>query len=157
MRIGQGYDAHAFVKGRKLIVGGVDIPCEKGLAGHSDADVLLHAVCDALLGAAALGDIGLQFPDSDARYEGVSSLKLLQSVCALLRERGWRVGNVDCTVVAQCPRFSPYTDAMRANIAGALGVEKGAVSVKSTTEDGLGFTGAEKGIAAHAFCLIEEG
>lgn len=156
MRIGHGYDVHALTEGRKLIIGGVDIPHEKGLLGHSDADVLLHAVSDALLGAAALGDIGKHFPDSDMRYKGISSVILLKHVAALLAENGWRAGNIDCTVIAQSPRLAPYIDTMRVNIAEAVGIEVGAVSVKATTEEHLGFTGQKLGISAHAVCLIEK-
>lgn len=156
MRIGHGYDVHALTEGRRLIIGGVDIPHEKGLLGHSDADVLLHAISDALLGAAALGDIGKHFPDTDMRYKGISSITLLENVSALLKENGWRAENVDCTVIAQSPRLAPFIDIMRANIAAAIGIEKGAVSVKATTEENLGFTGQKLGISAHAVCLIEK-
>lgn len=156
MRIGHGYDVHALAENRRLIIGGVDIPHEKGLLGHSDADVLLHAISDALLGAAALGDIGKHFPDSDERYKGISSLLLLEQVALLLKENGWRVENVDSTIIAQSPRLAPYIEAMRANIAAALGMDLGAVSVKATTEEHLGFTGQKLGIAAHAVCLIEK-
>lgn len=156
MRIGHGYDVHALAENRRLIIGGVDIPHEKGLLGHSDADVLLHAISDALLGAAALGDIGKHFPDSDERYKGISSLLLLEQVALLLKENGWRVENVDSTIIAQSPRLAPHIEAMRANIAAALGMDLGAVSVKATTEEHLGFTGQKLGIAAHAVCLIEK-
>ncbi len=156
MRIGHGYDVHALAENRRLIIGGVDIPHEKGLLGHSDADVLLHAISDALLGAAALGDIGKHFPDSDERYKGISSLLLLEQVALLLKENGWRVENVDSTIIAQSPRLAPHIEAMRANIAAALGADLGAVSVKATTEEHLGFTGQKLGIAAHAVCLIEK-
>lgn len=156
MRVGHGYDVHAMAEGRKLIIGGVDVPYEKGLAGHSDADVLVHAVCDALLGAAALGDIGRHFPDTDERYCGISSLSLLRSSAALAAQAGYRVENVDATVIAQSPRLAPYIEEMRANIAAALEVDIGAVSVKATTEERLGFTGLGLGIAAHAVCLIEK-
>lgn len=155
MRIGHGYDVHRLVEGRKLFLGGVDIPYEYGLLGHSDADVLLHAVCDALLGAAALGDIGKHFPDSDERYKGISSLLLLENTARLLAANGWRVENIDATVIAQAPKFAPHIDRMRDNIAASLGISVGAVSVKATTEEGLGFTGAGLGIAAHCVCLIE--
>lgn len=155
MRIGHGYDVHRLVEGRKLFLGGVDIPYEYGLLGHSDADVLLHAVCDALLGAAALGDIGKHFPDSDERYKGISSLLLLENTARLLAANGWRVENIDATVIAQVPKFAPHIDRMRDNIAASLGISVGAVSVKATTEEGLGFTGAGLGIAAHCVCLIE--
>lgn len=154
MRIGQGYDVHALVTGRRLIIGGVDIPYDRGLAGHSDADVLLHAVCDALLGAAALGDIGAHFPDTDPRYRGADSRVLLRAVAALLRERGWRIGNVDTTIVAQAPRMAPHVAAMRANIASDLGVAEDAVSVKAKTTERLGYIGAGEGIAAQAVALI---
>ncbi len=156
MRIGHGYDVHRFAKGRRLVLGGVQIPCEEGLLGHSDADVLLHAVIDALLGAAALGDIGRHFPDSDPAYKDISSIRLLECTCLMLREAGYRVGNVDATVIAQRPRLSPYIEQMRENIADTLHTDIGNVSVKATTEEGLGFTGRCEGIACHAVCLIEE-
>jgi 2-C-methyl-D-erythritol 2,4-cyclodiphosphate synthase len=156
LRIGHGYDVHRLVSGRKLILGGVGIPFEKGLDGHSDADVLTHAVMDALLGAAAMGDIGKLFPDSDDRYLGVSSLLLLNAVGERLRAAGWRPGNIDATIVAQRPKLAPYTDAMRENIARELGIAPDDVSVKATTEERLGFTGSGEGIAAHAVCLIEK-
>ena len=155
MRIGHGYDVHRLVDGRKLILGGVEIPYEKGLDGHSDADVLTHAVMDALLGAAALGDIGKRFPDNDDRYLGADSIELLKAVSAVLTEHGWRLGNLDATVIAQRPKLAPYIDAMCARIAAALGTDVSAVSVKATTEERLGFTGDGSGIAAHAVCLIE--
>lgn len=155
MRIGHGYDVHRLAEGRKLFLGGVDIPYEYGLLGHSDADVLLHAVCDALLGAAALGDIGKHFPDSDERYKGISSLLLLENTVRLLAVNGWRVENIDATVIAQAPKLAPHIDRMRENIAASLGISVGAVSVKATTEEGLGFTGQGLGIAAHCVCLIE--
>ena len=155
MRIGHGYDVHRLVEGRRLILGGVEIPFEKGLDGHSDADVLTHAVMDALLGAAALGDIGKHFPDNDDRYLGADSIELLKAVSAVLTEHGWRLGNLDATVIAQRPKLAPYIDAMRARIAAALGADVSAVSVKATTEEHLGFTGDGSGIAAHAVCLIE--
>ena len=155
MRIGHGYDVHRLVDGRKLILGGVEIPFEKGLDGHSDADVLTHAVMDALLGAAALGDIGKHFPDNDVRYLGADSIELLKTVSAVLTEHGWRLGNLDATVIAQRPKLAPYIDVMRARIAAALGADVSAVSVKATTEERLGFTGDGSGIAAHAVCLIE--
>ena len=155
MRVGHGYDVHRLVEGRKLILGGVEIPWEKGLLGHSDADVLLHALMDAMLGAAALGDIGQHFPDSDERYAGADSLQLLAEVSRLLTEAGYRLVNVDCTILAQRPKLMPHVPAMRANIARVLGVEPDAVSVKATTEEGLGFTGDGSGIAAHAVVLIE--
>lgn len=156
MRIGHGYDVHRLVPGRKCIIGGVDIPHEAGLDGHSDADVLVHAVMDALLGALALGDIGQHFPDTDPRYKGADSLALLRHVAALVGEAGYRLGNLDATVLAQAPRLAPHIDAMRANIAAALGCGVGRVSVKATTEEKLGFTGAKQGIAAHCVCLLEE-
>ncbi len=156
MRIGHGYDVHRLTEGRKLILGGVEIPFEKGLLGHSDADVLAHAVMDALLGAAALGDIGKLFPDSDPAYEGADSLALLQRVTEVLEEDGYRVGNVDATVLAQRPKLAPHIPLMREKLARAMGVGTGRVSVKATTEEGLGFTGAGEGIAAHAVALIEE-
>ena len=155
MRIGHGYDVHRLVEGRKLIMGGVTIPYEKGLLGHSDADVLLHAVSDALLGAAALGDIGKHFPDTDPRYEGADSLMLLREVGRLLDETGYTVGNIDATVLCQAPKLAPHIPAMRQNIANALGLALDDVSVKATTEEHLGFTGDGSGIAAHAVCLIE--
>ena len=155
MRVGHGYDVHRLVEGRKLILGGVEIPWEKGLLGHSDADVLLHALMDAMLGAAALGDIGQHFPDSDERYAGADSLQLLAEVSRLLTEAGYRLVNADCTILAQRPKLMPHVPAMRANIACVLGVEPDAVSVKATTEEGLGFTGDGSGIAAHAVVLIE--
>ena len=154
MRIGQGYDVHKLVENRKLIIGGVEIPFETGLLGHSDADVLLHAVCDALLGAAALGDIGAHFPDTSAEYKDADSLKLLKKVCGMLSETGFGVVNVDATVIAQRPRLSSYIPKMRGNIAAALGISIDRVSVKATTEEGLGFTGSGQGIAASAVCLI---
>ena len=154
-RIGQGYDVHRLAEGRKLILGGVEIPYERGLLGHSDADVLTHAVMDALLGAAALGDIGCHFPDSDPAYAGADSLRLLDEVVSRLRQRGYRVGNVDATVLAQAPKLAPYLEQMRRNLARRLQVPVDAVSVKATTEEGLGFTGTGDGIAAHAVCLVE--
>ena len=155
MRIGTGYDVHRLVAGRKLILGGVEIPYEKGLLGHSDADVLVHAVMDALLGAAALGDIGGHFPDSDPRYEGADSLALLREVCRILREAGFEPGNVDVTIVAQAPKLAPHIPAMRRNIAAAMGLDTSCVSVKATTEERLGFTGEGLGIAAQAAALID--
>ena len=155
MRIGHGYDVHRLVAGRKLILGVVEIPHETGLLGHSDADVLTHAVMDALLGAAALGDIGKLFPDSDPRFEGADSLKLAQEVAILLRQHRYEIGNIDATILAQRPKLAPYIPQMRANLAAALGVPVDAVSVKATTEEKLGFTGEERGIAAHAVCLID--
>ena len=154
MRIGQGYDVHRLVEGRRLIIGGVDIPYEKGLLGHSDADVLLHAVMDALLGAAALGDIGQHFPDSDERYKGISSIALLKEVGKILQENGYMIENIDSTVIAQRPKLLPYRPQMAENIAAALGIEKEQVSVKATTEEGLGFTGTGEGISAQAIALL---
>ena len=154
MRIGQGYDVQRLVEGRKLIIGGVDIPYEKGLLGHSDADVLLHAVMDALLGAAALGDIGQHFPDSDERYKGISSIALLKKVGKILQENGYMIENIDSTVIAQRPKLLPYRPQMAENIAAALGIEKEQVSVKATTEEGLGFTGTGEGISAQAIALL---
>ncbi len=155
IRIGHGYDVHAFAEGRKLVLGGVEIPFAMGLLGHSDADVLLHAICDALLGAAALGDIGQHFPDSDERYRGINSLILLKNTAELLTESGYRVVNLDCTVIAQAPKLMPHIQAMRKNIADTLNINISEVSVKATTEEHLGFTGAMQGIAAHSVCLIE--
>ena len=155
MRIGHGYDVHRLVEGRKLILGGVEIPFEKGLDGHSDADVLVHAVMDALLGAAALGDIGKLFPDNDDAYLGADSVELLKKVRNVLQEHGWKPGNLDATVIAQRPKLAPYIDTMRKQIADALETDVGSVSVKATTEEHLGFTGSGEGIAAHAVCLIE--
>lgn len=155
MRVGHGFDVHAFAEGRKLIVGGVDIPHPLGLAGHSDADVLLHAICDALLGAAALGDIGRHFPDSDARYKGVDSRKLLREVARLIADQGWRLANLDATIIAQAPKMAPHIPAMGEHIAADLGVEVGRVNVKATTTERLGFTGRGEGIAAEAVCLLE--
>ena len=155
MRAGLGYDVHKLVEGRDLILGGVKIPYEKGLLGHSDADVLLHAIMDALLGAAGLGDIGKHFPDTDPQYKGISSMKLLSHVAELIRERGYVVENIDATIIAQKPKMRPHIDTMRENIAKALLIDVGQVNVKATTEEGLGFTGSGEGIAAHAVCLIE--
>jgi 2-C-methyl-D-erythritol 2,4-cyclodiphosphate synthase len=154
MRIGQGFDVHRLVAGRKLVIGGVEIAHEKGLLGHSDADVLLHAICDALLGAAGLGDIGRHFPDTDARYKGIDSRELLRHAATLLRERGHRVVNVDATIIAQAPRMAPHIAKMVANIAADLGVDAAAVNVKATTTEELGFTGRGEGIAAQAICLL---
>lgn len=156
MRIGHGYDVHRLVSGRRCIIGGVDIPHEAGLDGHSDADVLTHAVMDALLGALALGDIGQHFPDTDPRYAGADSIALLRHVAALVREQGYRLGNLDATVLAQAPKLAPHIAQMRANLAEAIGCEVSRVSVKATTEEGLGFTGQKQGIAAHCVCLLEE-
>lgn len=155
MRIGQGYDVHRLVGGRKLILGGVEIEHYLGLLGHSDADVLLHAISDALLGAAALGDIGKHFPDTDERYRGADSLKLLSCVGDLLLEKGYRIINIDSTVIAQAPKLAPHIQDMRQNIADALGIAADSVSVKATTEEKLGFTGTKEGIAAQAICLID--
>lgn len=155
MRIGHGYDVHKLVENRKLVIGGVVIPYEKVLLGHSDADVLLHAICDSLLGAAALGDIGKLFPDTDDKYKGIDSLVLLSNVANLLKENGYTVLNVDSTVIAQAPKLSPFIDKMRENISAALGISVGNVSVKATTEEGLGFSGRKEGIAAHAVSLID--
>lgn len=156
MRIGHGYDVHCLVEGRKLILGGVEIPYEKGLLGHSDADVLTHALMDALLGAAALGDIGKLFPDNDDAFLGADSIELLRQVICVLTEHGYVVGNVDCTVLAQRPKLAPYILKMREILAQAMDVDLSRVSVKATTEEGLGFTGEGLGIAAHAVALIEE-
>jgi len=156
MRIGQGFDAHAFVEGRRLVLGGVTIPHARGLAGHSDADVLLHAICDALLGAAALGDIGRHFPDSDAQYKDADSRALLRAVAAKLAARGLRAANVDATVVAQAPRLAPHVAQMVANIAADLGLARDRVNVKATTTERLGFAGREEGIAALAVALVED-
>lgn len=153
-RIGHGYDVHRLVPDRKLILGGVEIPFERGLLGHSDADVLLHAIADALLGAAALGDIGCLFPDTDPQYAGADSLELLREVAVRVREAGFSVCNVDATVLMQKPKLRPFIDDMRRNIAGALDIPVSAVSVKATTEEGLGFTGTGEGVAAHCVCLI---
>lgn len=154
IRIGHGFDVHAFAENRRLIIGGIDIPHERGLLGHSDADVLLHALCDALLGAAGLGDIGKHFPDSDPQYKGIDSRKLLRHVADLLRSRGWVAGNVDATLIAQAPKMAPHIPAMRAHIAEDLGVAVEQVNVKATTTERLGFTGRGEGIAAEAVCLI---
>ncbi|MBP3210138.1 MAG: 2-C-methyl-D-erythritol 2,4-cyclodiphosphate synthase [Oscillospiraceae bacterium] len=156
MRIGHGYDVHRLTENRKLILGGVEIPYEKGLLGHSDADVLVHALMDAMLGAAAMGDIGKLFPDNDDAYLGADSLVLLKKVSALIREHGYTLSNADCTVIAQRPRLSPYIDEMRKRVAEAAGVDVGRVSVKATTEEKLGFTGEGLVIAAHAVVLLEE-
>lgn len=155
LRIGHGYDVHRLTEGRRLILGGVEVPYEKGLLGHSDADVLTHAVMDALLGAAALGDIGKLFPDSDPAYEGADSLALLREVGKRLRAEGFEIGNLDSTVIAQAPKLAPHIQRMRANIAAALDVDVARVSVKATTEERLGFTGSGQGIAAQAVALIE--
>jgi 2-C-methyl-D-erythritol 2,4-cyclodiphosphate synthase len=154
IRIGNGYDVHRLVDGRKLIIGGVDVPFEKGLLGHSDADVLLHAICDALLGAAGLGDIGRHFPDTDPRFKGISSLKLLGEVAGLLEEKGFRVNNIDSTIVAERPKLAPHIPDMIANISAAIRVDALAVNVKATTTEGLGFAGKGEGMAAYATCSI---
>ena len=155
MRIGHGYDVHRLVEGRKLILGGVEIPHEKGLDGHSDADVLVHAVMDALLGAAAMGDIGRLFPDSDDRYLGADSMELLREVQRRLTAAGYRLGNLDATILAQRPKLAPYIDTMRQKLADALQTKPSNISVKATTEEHLGFTGRQEGIAVHAVCLLE--
>ena len=155
MRIGHGYDVHRLVEGRKCIIGGVEIPYERGLLGHSDADVLLHAVMDAVLGAMAAGDIGKLFPDKDPAYKGADSLMLTRRVAEVMAERGYRLGNLDATIIAQAPKMAPHIPAMRQNMAEAFGVDKDRISVKATTEEGLGFTGNGEGIAAHAVCLLE--
>ena len=156
LRIGHGYDVHRLTEGRRLILGGVEVPYEKGLLGHSDADVLTHAVMDALIGAAALGDIGKLFPDTDAAYAGISSILLLERVAERLREAGYAVVNLDATVLAQAPKLAPYRERMRENLARALSLDTSRVSVKATTEEGLGFTGEGLGIAAHAVALLEK-
>ena len=155
-RFGMGYDVHRLVEGRKLILGGVEIPWEKGLLGHSDADVLLHAIADALLGAAALGDIGKHFPDTDDKFKGADSMKLLSEVVRLVREKGYTVGNVDATIVAQAPKLAPHIEKMAENIAEVLGVERDSVNVKATTEERLGFTGSGEGMSAYAVAGIEK-
>ena len=155
LRIGHGYDVHRLVEGRRLILGGVEVPHTLGLLGHSDADVLTHAVMDALLGAAGLGDIGRHFPDTDPAYAGADSLKLLDHVVELLEEKGYQVGNVDATILAQRPKLAPYLEQMRENLAARMKAALEQVNVKATTEEKLGFTGAEEGIAAHAVCLLE--
>ena len=156
MRVGMGYDVHKLVEGRKLILGGVEIPYEKGLLGHSDADVMLHAVMDALLGAAALGDIGLHFPDTDPKYKGASSIKLLEHVGRLLEENGYVIENIDATIIAQRPKMRPHIDQMRENMAKALKIDVDQINVKATTEEGLGFTGSGEGISSQAICAIEK-
>ncbi len=155
MRIGHGYDVHKLVENRRLVLGGVDIPCEKGLLGHSDADVLLHAISDALLGAAALGDIGKHFPDTDMAFKNADSRVLLRRVVELIKEMGYRIGNIDCTVIAQKPKLKDYIETMRVNIAADCNIDVLCVNVKATTEEGLGFTGDGSGISAHAVCIIE--
>ena len=156
MRVGMGYDVHRLTEGRDLILGGVKIPYEKGLLGHSDADVLLHAIMDALLGAAALGDIGKHFPDTDEKYSGISSMKLLKHVAGLLEENLYIVENIDATIIAQKPKMRPHIAQMEENIASALGIERDRVNVKATTEEGLGFTGSREGISAQAICALEK-
>ncbi len=154
MRIGHGYDVHRLTENRKLILGGVNIPYEKGLLGHSDADVLAHAISDALLGAAALGDIGKLFPDTDEQYKGADSLVLLRKVCECIREKGYEIGNIDATILAERPKLRPYIDEMRYKLADACSIDAECMSVKATTEEGLGFTGKGEGIAVHAVCLL---
>lgn len=156
MRIGHGYDVHRLVTGRKLVLGGIEVPHHHGLLGHSDADVLTHALMDALLGAAGLWDIGHAFPDTDASFKDISSMILLSKVMDMLREKGYRVVNADCTVLAQAPKLAPYIPAMRENLARLMGILPERVNVKATTEEGLGFTGGEQGVAAHAVCLLEK-
>ena len=156
LRIGHGYDVHAFAENRRCIIGGVDIPYEKGLLGHSDADVLLHAISDSLLGAAAMGDIGKHFPDTDPEFEGADSLVLLKFVVKLIFEKGYKVNNIDATVIAQAPKMAPHIEQMRRNIADALQVDVDCVNVKATTEEKLGFTGRKEGISAHCVCLLEK-
>ena len=154
MRVGMGYDVHRLTENRKLILGGVEIPYEKGLLGHSDADVLLHAIMDALLGAAALGDIGKHFPDTDPAYEGISSIKLLEHVGELLEQNNYVIENIDATIIAQRPKMLPHIPQMRKNVASALGIEESQVNIKATTEEGLGFTGSGEGISSQAICLL---
>ena len=156
MRIGHGYDVHRLVEGRRLILGGVDIPHEKGLDGHSDADVLVHAIMDAVIGAMGLGDIGLHFPDTDGKYKNIDSLLLAKRTAELLAENGWTIANIDATLILQAPKVRPYIDKMRSNIADVYGVDLSFINVKATTEEHLGFTGEKKGVAAHAVCLIEK-
>ena len=154
MRVGLGYDVHKLVEGRKLIIGGVDIPYEKGLLGHSDADVLIHAVMDSILGALALGDIGKHFPDTDEKYKGADSMKLLEFVYNLINEKGYNIGNIDCTIIAQSPKMAPHIQNMRENIAKTLNTSIENINVKATTEEGLGFTGAKEGISAQSICFL---
>ena len=154
MRVGLGYDVHKLVEGRKLIIGGVNVPHEKGLLGHSDADVLIHAVMDSILGALALGDIGKHFPDTDEKYKGADSMKLLEFVYNLINEKGYGIGNIDCTIISQIPKMAPHIQNMRENIAKALNTSIENINVKATTEEGLGFTGAKEGIAAQSICLL---
>lgn len=157
MRVGMGYDVHKLTEGRKLILGGVEIPYEKGLLGHSDADVAVHAIMDALLGAASLGDIGKHFPDTDPAYKGISSITLLKYVGKLLEEHGYAIGNIDATIIAQRPKLLPFMPQMKENVAHALGIGEAQVNIKATTEEGLGFTGSGEGISAQAVCLIRSG
>lgn len=154
MRIGHGYDVHKLAKGRKLILGGVDVPYNLGLLGHSDADVLVHAIMDALLGAAGLGDMGKHFPDTDPKYKNISSLKLLENICLLLKEKNYEIENIDATIIAQSPKLSSYIDKMKSNISSACKISLEQINIKATTEEGLGFTGENRGISAHAVCLI---
>ncbi|MBQ3817038.1 MAG: 2-C-methyl-D-erythritol 2,4-cyclodiphosphate synthase [Clostridia bacterium] len=156
MRIGHGYDVHRFASERKFILGGVEIPCEYGLLGHSDADVLIHAICDALLGAAALGDIGKHFPDSDPKFCGIDSRIILKSTVELVKNKGYKISNIDSTVIAQRPKIAPYAEQMRSNIAEDIGIDISRVNIKATTEEGLGFTGALEGVSAHAVCILDE-
>ena len=155
MRIGHGYDVHKLSKGRKLILGGVEVPYNAGLLGHSDADVLVHAIMDALLGAAGLGDIGKHFPDTDPKYKNISSLKLLEHVCRLLKEKNYEIENIDATIIAQSPKLSSYIDKMKSNISSVCSIDLEQINIKATTEEGLGFTGENRGISAHAVCLIK--
>lgn len=154
MRVGMGYDVHKLVEGRELIIGGVNIPYEKGLLGHSDADVLIHSVMDSILGALALGDIGKHFPDTDEKYKGIDSIKLLQFVYNLMIEKGYNIGNIDCTIIAQSPKMAPYIYSMRENISKSLNTDIENINVKATTEEGLGFTGSKQGIAAQSICML---
>lgn len=154
MRVGMGYDVHKLVEGRELIIGGVNIPYEKGLLGHSDADVLIHSIMDSILGALALGDIGKHFPDTDEKYKGIDSIKLLQFVYNLMREKGYNIGNIDCTIIAQSPKMAPYIYSMRENISKSLNTDIENINVKATTEEGLGFTGSKQGIAAQSICML---
>lgn len=154
MRIGEGYDVHRLVKGRKLIIGGIEIPYVKGLTGHSDADVLVHAIMDSILGAAALGDIGLHFPDNDAKYENANSIMLLEQVGGMVYDMGYKIENIDATIIAEAPKMSPFINDMRDNISHALLIDKDRINIKATTEEGLGFTGRCEGIAARAVCLL---
>lgn len=154
MRIGLGYDVHKLTEERKLIIGGVEIPHDKGLLGHSDADVLIHAIMDSILGALALGDIGKHFPDTDEKYKGIDSIKLLEHVYNLITSRGYKIGNIDSTIIAQSPKMAPHIESMRKNIAKALNTHIGNINIKATTEEGLGFTGAKQGIASQSICLL---